>query len=93
MYVRITRGSFELENSDAVDALTSEVADATKVLPGFVSWQGGVNREAGTLVAISTWADRGSAEVAREKLGDVISRVTELIRLEPAEVFEVTVTA
>ena len=93
MYVRITRGRFDPEQADAVDALTSDVADATKVLPGFVSWQGGVDRETGTVVAISTWEDKGSADVAREKLGDVISRVTEVIRLEPAEVFEVTVTA
>ncbi len=93
MYVRVTRGRFELEHTDAVEALTSEVADAVRVLPGFVAYQGGVNREAGTVVSISSWEDRGSAEVVREKLGDVIERVTELVQLEPAEIFEVMVTA
>ena len=92
MYVRVTRGRFEPEQSDAVEALSSEVADAVKVLPGFVAYQGGVNRNAGTTVAISSWEDRGSAEFPREKLGGVISRVAELIQLEPAEIFEVVVT-
>src|SRR4051794_18628817 len=71
MYVRVTRGRFQPEQTDAVEALSSDVADAIKVLPGFVAYQGGVNREAGTIVAISSWEDRESAEFPREKLGDV----------------------
>jgi quinol monooxygenase YgiN len=93
MYVRVTRGRFQPEQTDAVEALSSDVADAVKVLPGFVAYQGGVNREAGTIVAISSWEDRGSAEFPREKLGDVFSRVAEIVQLEPAELFEVQVTA
>jgi quinol monooxygenase YgiN len=93
MYVRVTRGRFEPEQADVVEALSSEVADAIKVLPGFVAYQGGIDRNAGTIVAISSWEDKGSAEFPREKLGDVISRVAELARLEPAEIFEVVVTA
>ena len=93
MYVRVTRGRFHPEQADAVEVLASEAADATKVLPGFIAYQGGVDRNAGMVVAISNWEDRGSAEVAREKLGEVISRITELVQLEPGEIFEITVTA
>jgi quinol monooxygenase YgiN len=93
MYVRVTRGRFDPEQADAVEALTSEVAAATKALPGCLAYQGGVNRNAGTVVAISNWEDLSSAEVAREKLGDLVGRILEVIQLEPGEVFEVTVTA
>ena len=93
MYVRVTRGRFEPEQAVAVAALSSEIADAIKVLPGFVAYQGGISRDAGTIVAISTWEDKGSAEFPRDKLGDVLGRIRELIQLEPAEIFEVMVTA
>jgi quinol monooxygenase YgiN len=93
MYVRVTRGRFELEQADAVEALSSDVADAVKVLPGFVSYQGGIDRNTGTIVAISSWEDKGSAEFPREKLGDVLSRIAELVQLEPAEIFNVVATA
>ena len=52
MYVRVTRGRFEPEQAVAVAALSSEIADAIKVLPGFVAYQGGMSRDAGTIVAI-----------------------------------------
>jgi hypothetical protein len=45
------------------------------------------------IVAISSWEDRGSAEFPRDKLGDVLSRVTALVQLEPAEIYETTITA
>ena len=44
------------------------------------------------IVAISNWEDRGSAEFPRDKLGDVLSRVTALVQLEPAEIYEATIT-
>lgn len=55
MYVRVTRGRFEPEESRAVEALSSDVADAIKVLPGFVAYQGGIDRNAGTMATISSW--------------------------------------
>lgn len=93
MYVRITRGRFEPEQADAVAALLPDIADAMKVLPGFVAFQEGVNRNAGTTVAISSWEDKGSAEFPREKLGEVLGRIAELVQLDPAEIFEITITA
>jgi quinol monooxygenase YgiN len=90
MYVRITRGRFQPERIDDVEAMSSEIAEAIRVLPGFLGYQGGVDRNSSTIVAISSWADRSSAEFPREKLGDVLGRVTALVQLEPAEIYETT---
>ena len=92
MYLRITRGRYDPERMDEeqLTALTDGVADAVKTQPGFVSYQSGVNRQAGTLVAISTWQDEDSANFPREALGAVISQATEAgVRLEPPELYDV----
>jgi quinol monooxygenase YgiN len=93
MHVRITRGRFDPARAADVERLTGEVADAVKGLPGFVSYQGGLDREAGTIVAISTWESESTANFPREMLGDVIPRVTELAQLEPPDIYEVVSTA
>ena len=93
MYVRITRGRFQPERIDDVEALSSSIAEAIKTLPGFLGYQGGVDRNSSTIVAISNWEDRASAEFPRDKLGDVFDRVTALVQLEPAEIYETTITA
>jgi heme-degrading monooxygenase HmoA len=38
MYVRITRGRFQPERIDDVEAMASDVADAIKILPGFLGY-------------------------------------------------------
>ena len=93
MYVRITRGRFQPERIDDVEALSSSIAEAIKTLPGFLGYQGGVDRNTSTIVAISNWEDRGSAEFPRDKLGDVLGRITALVQLEPAEIYETTIKA
>ena len=93
MYVRITRGRFQPERIDDVEALSSDIAEAIKILPGFLGYQGGVDRNTSTIVAISNWEDRRSAEFPRDKLGDVLGRITALVQLEPAEIYETTITA
>ena len=75
------------------EALSSSIAEAIQTLPGFLGYQGGVDRNTSTIVAISNWEDRGSAEFPRDKLGDVFDRVTALVQLEPAEIYETTITA
>src|SRR3954464_8112428 len=93
MYVRITRGRFQPERIDDVEALSSSIAEAIKTLPGFLGSQGGVDQNTSTIVAISNWEDRGSAEFPRDKLGDVFDRITALVQLEPAEIYETKITA
>ncbi len=95
MYLRVSRGTFDpgSMSEEQLDALTEGVADAVKTQPGFVSYQSGVNREAGTLVAISTWQDEDSANFPREALGPVISQAMDLgVRLEAPEMYDVGAT-
>ncbi len=93
MHVRITRGQFDPARAEDVQNVTDDVAAALKALPGFVSYTGGLDRAAGTLVAISTWQDEEAAKFSREQLGDVLSRVLELAQLEAPEFYEVVITA
>jgi hypothetical protein len=65
-----------------------------KALPGFVSYQNGVDWDTGAGIAISTWQDKESANFSRDALGDVMSRATSLrVRLELPAIFEITATA
>jgi hypothetical protein len=95
MHMRISRGTFDAGMSEVqLTALTEGVSDAIKTQPGFVSYQGGVNRQAGTLVVVSTWQDENSANFPREVLGAVISEAMDLgVRLEAPEAYDVTITA
>lgn len=93
MHVRVTRGRFDPARAQDVQAVTDDVSAALKALPGFVSYTGGLNRAAGTLVAISTWQDEKAANFSREQLGGVLSRVVELAQLEAPEIYEVVITA
>ena len=93
MYVRITRGRFDPDRVEEVQSVTAEAANAIKGLPGFVAYQGGLDRQAGTLVAISTWEDAGSANFSREQLGDVLTRIVAVAQLEAPDIYEVVITA
>jgi hypothetical protein len=91
MYVRVTRGRFDPARTDDIERLVAEqLIPALKGRAGFQGYQSGLNPEAGTLVAISNWETREQAQ----DIGAVRSPFEALgIRFEPAEVFEVTVTA
>jgi quinol monooxygenase YgiN len=91
MYVRVTRGRFDPTKYDEVQRLAEEqLLPTIKQRPGFRSYQGGLNRDAGTFVAISGWdtqaqaQDIGAVRAPFEALG---------VRFEAPEVFEVTVQA
>ena len=95
MFMRISRGTFDpgSMSEEQLTALTEGVADAIKTQPGFVSYQSGVNRQAGTLVAISTWQDKDSANFPREALGAVISQAMDLgVRLAAPETYHLEAT-
>ena len=62
MYVRITRGRFQPERIDNVEALSSHIAEAIKILPGFLGYQGGVDRnDHGLIVRPHSNSTTGSA--------------------------------
>ena len=92
MQVRVSRGRFDTAKFDETVALATEAATSMKGLPGFHSYQGGINRDAGTLVAISTWESAEAADFQREALGDVWARILASgVQLDPPEVYEVVV--
>jgi hypothetical protein len=96
VYVRVTRTQHDpgqVTKEDIV-AVAEAVAAAMKALPGFVSYQNGVDWETGAGIAISTWQDKEPANFSRDALGDVMSRATSLrVRLELPAIFEITATA
>lgn len=96
MYVRVSHGQYDPASLDdqQIAGFNEGVATAVKSQPGFLSYQSGLDRQAGSLVAISTWQDERSADFPREALGSVISEAMEAgIRLEPPKIYEVTTTA
>jgi len=96
MYVRVTHGQYDpaQTRADAVQAASEPVVEVIKSLPGFISYQGGLNRETGAIIAISTWQDEASATFPREALGDAIANLMSVgLRLEPPAFYEVTITA
>jgi quinol monooxygenase YgiN len=96
VYVRVTRSHYDPAQVKQEDALAvgEAVAAAVKALPGFVSYQSGVDWETGAVIAISTWRDKESANFSRDALGAVISQWTNLgARMEPPAIYEITATA
>jgi quinol monooxygenase YgiN len=94
MHLRISRGRFEPTAYDELVRLAPAIAAAVKRLPGCGRYYGGVDRAAGTVVAVSAWDSAEHARFSREALGDVLARLLALgVRLEPPEVYEVVAYA
>ena len=63
MYIRVTRGRFNPANYEQIQRMVEEqLLPGIKQRPGFRSYQGGIDREANTLVAVSFWDTREQAE-------------------------------
>jgi hypothetical protein len=91
MYIRVTRGRFSSANTDeAVRMARDQLVPVLKQRPGFRNYYAGLNHEAGTLIAISTWDTRDQAREAQTARGPFEALG---IRFEAAEIFEVTVEA
>jgi quinol monooxygenase YgiN len=92
MYIRVARGRFDPARYDEMMAVADDLIAALRRLPGFRGYQGGVDRAAGTVVAVSHWDTREHAQFDRAALGDVIPRMqVGGLQQEPAEVYEVVV--
>jgi hypothetical protein len=89
MYVRVTRGRFNVDKFDQVQSLIEEtLVPALKQLPGFLGYRGGFNRSAATLVAISFWETEEQTRALQAQRG----RYEALgVEFEPAEIYEITV--
>ncbi len=92
MYIRITRARFDPARYDEVRPIFDDVLAAIQQQPGFQNYHGGVDRAAGTAVAVSTWDTEEHARFDRAALGDLVSQLQALgLQLEPAEIYEVVV--
>ena len=89
-YLRLTRGRFDPARYAELVPLTREIAAATHGLPGYRGQHHGLDREAGTLVAVSLWDSAEHARFERDALGHAHALAMALgLRLEPPEVYEV----
>jgi quinol monooxygenase YgiN len=93
-YLRVTRGRFEPARAEELVRLSQEIAAAVARLPGCGGYHGGLDRAAGTLVAVSTWDSADHARFPREALGAALTRTLALgVQLEPPEIYEVVASA
>ncbi len=89
MHIRVTRGRFDPAKYDELRGLSRDINAALQRLPGYQGAQTGVDRDAGQLVAVSTWDSEEHARFSRDALGDVMARIQAFgAQLEPAEVYE-----
>lgn len=92
MYVRITPASFDPAREQEVQRLVeSAIIPAIKALPGFQSYEGGLDRAGGRLINITHWDTQEHASWSRDQIADVVSQVQAAgVQLEPTQVYEVT---
>jgi quinol monooxygenase YgiN len=91
MYIRVMRGHFSPANTDeTVRIARDQLVPALKQRPGFRNYYAGLNHDAGTIIAISTWDTREQAQEAQTARGPFQSLG---IQFEAPEIFEVTVEA
>ena len=89
MYIRVTRGRFDPAKYDEMRGLSEEVNAAVQRLPGCQGVYTGGDRDAGRLIAVSTWDSEEHARFSRDALGEVVGRLQSLGgQLEPPEVYE-----
>jgi quinol monooxygenase YgiN len=95
VYVRVTHLQYDPAQTRQEDfeAAAEPVVDAIAALPGFVSYQGGLDQETGAAIAISTWQDKEAAAFDREALGDSMRNLISVgVRFEEPAIYEVTIT-
>ena len=90
MYLRITQARFDPSRYDEVVRLAQEVSAAVSRLPGFQHYYGGLDRNAGTVAAVSVWDTEEHARFSRDALGDIMSRLQAAgVQLEPPQIYEI----
>jgi hypothetical protein len=95
MHIRLTRFRFDPGTVEQVLAIGRESEEALKTLPGYRGAQTGVDRIAGTCIAVSSWETDEQARFSRdelrqdERLGGIVRRLRDLgATFEPAEIYE-----
>lgn len=91
MYVRVTRASYKAADEATIQRMVdTDLVPALKTLPGFQHYEGGLDREAQRLVAISTW---DTIEQSRAINAQRAAFEAQGLRFDAPETFEVTSTA
>lgn len=96
MYTRITTGRYDSARSQEVqDMVADKVLAVARTLPGFGSYNGGLDRAGNRLVVVSTWDTEEQARGFRDNLGDdILRQIRDLgVQLDEAQIFETVVDA
>jgi len=89
MYVRVTRSRFDPAKSDDVVRLATPIGAAVRGLPGCQSYQGGIDRDGGRSIAISTFDTVEHARFSRDTLGDSLGQLLAIgVQLDPPDIYE-----
>ena len=93
MVLRITRGQIDAAHVDDVQRTVQEqLIPALVQLPGFQSYNGGINSTTGRLVAVSTWDSVEHATFPRDVINEIIRTLTDLgMVLEAPEIYDIVV--
>jgi heme-degrading monooxygenase HmoA len=94
MYVRTSRAHCDPSECDAVLASAERTNPALSQLPGFRSSYWGVDRDTGTLIAVSTWDTREHASFSRDALVSAAGSAASVTlspgaHMEPPEIYEI----
>jgi heme-degrading monooxygenase HmoA len=95
MYTRITTGRFDAARAQELqDIVAQAVANAARDLPGFKSYNGGLDRSAGRLAAVTTWETEAQARGFRDQLSrEVMQQITDAgVQLDDSQIFETVVS-
>ncbi|HET8629868.1 MAG TPA: hypothetical protein VFL91_20805 [Thermomicrobiales bacterium] len=92
MFVRVTVARYDPAREEEADRYADdEIVPSYRAMPGFQGYGGGVDREAGRMVVVTTWDTREHAQYPPEFLAKIGPRFAELgIALELSQVFELS---
>ena len=90
--MRITHGTFDLAREADIQKMVDEqLIPELKSRPGFQAYYGGVDRAAGTLVAVTVWDTLEHATAVEASRAPMTAGLG--MELEDARIFEVRATA
>ncbi len=93
MYVRVTPAHFNRNRYDDLLGMTRErLLPALRQLPGFQSFHGCIDREAGKLLIITVWETEEQARTLRDIIRDLVAQLQAIdVELESPEIYELAV--
>jgi hypothetical protein len=95
MFIRVTIGRFDPQREANLRRWGEEqFLPALRQLPGFQGYHGGLDREAGHIVAVSLWETREHADALPERASATLGQLADLgIQMEAHQTFEETLSS